>query len=120
LLRGTENVTSRIDVDILDVTFSAPEVSGPMRFIVLLVCLSLTGCFSQLSDRVVESIIYGPDRGLMVALHAYREGAGHWPTSPAELEKSPFLKADLHLDRYKNLKFVPLANDGLAIAFDNY
>jgi hypothetical protein len=91
-----------------------------MRRVLLLLALTLTGCFNHLGDRVVESLIYGPDRGLMVALHAYREGAGRWPVSPAELEKSSFLKADLHLDRYSNLRFEPLANDGLAVAFDSY
>src|SRR5437868_14426887 len=92
-----------------------------MRRAVLLLTLTITGCFNeQLGHRFVNAIIYGPDRGLMIALYAYRAGARHWPASPADLKKSSFLEADLNLDRYKNLTFETLTDDRLAVAFDSY
>src|SRR4051812_23795958 len=54
---------------------------------------------------------------LGIAVAAYHAGAGRWPNSPDELRKSPIL---LNLDRYRNLRFEPQPDGGLAISFDQW
>lgn len=90
-----------------------------MRLALLLFVLLLAGCCgTPVNQPLADGIIHGPNRNLPLALYAYREGSGRWPSSAEAL--GAFVAGELHLDRYENLRFDPLADGGLAVTFDRY
>lgn len=92
-----------------------------MRIVLLTLTLFLTGCLGPgFEKQLTDAIVYGPDRSLWIALYSFREGRGDWPASPDELGKSPFVREELRLDHYENLKFESLPDGRLAVSFDRY
>ena len=65
-------------------------------------------------------MLFGGDRGLHIAIYAFRAGRGEWPSSIDELAKSDHLRGALWLNRYENLKLEPLPDGNLAVTFDRF
>ncbi len=82
----------------------------------------LGGCGPTIGEQINSQfgMMFDAGKSLLVSIDAYRLGSGHWPASPDELRKSEFVASAVGFDRYKNLRFEPLPDGGLAVKFDRW
>lgn len=92
-----------------------------MRQVLPTLVLILAGCAGAgTGESPLDAFPYLPDRRLWIALEAFREGRGQWPSSVDDLSRSSFLREELHLERYVNLKFERLPDETFVVSFDRY
>ncbi|HEV2294161.1 MAG TPA: hypothetical protein VGR35_09910 [Tepidisphaeraceae bacterium] len=92
------------------------------RLLIFLAALSFCGCGPTIREQVDQQfgLLFDAGKSLLVSVEAFRLGSGRWPASPAELRTSRFVDSAVGFDRYKNLRFEPLPNGGLAVKFDRW